>query len=50
MPRNLRRPIVPFVDITLPFATKTDSRLEPVNSIRSYVYVKIRDVKIRDGR
>src|SRR5277367_497545 len=39
MPRNLRRPIVlPFVDITLPFATKTDSRLEPVHSIRTHVY------------
>src|ERR1700722_3617411 len=35
MPRNLRRPIVPFVDITLLFATKTDSRLEPVHSIRT---------------
>src|SRR6202789_1460256 len=32
MPRNLRRPI--FVDIILLFATKTDSRLEPVHCIR----------------
>src|ERR1700727_863193 len=39
MPRNLRRPILlPFVDITLPFATKTDLRLEPVQCIGSYVY------------
>jgi hypothetical protein len=36
MPRNERRPI--FVDITLLFATKTDSRLEPVDCIRTYVY------------
>src|ERR1035437_2087238 len=39
MPRNLRRPIAFFfVDITLPFATKIDSRLEAVNSIRTYLY------------
>src|SRR5271155_976877 len=38
MPRNLRRPIIFFVDITLPFATKTDSRLEPVHCIRTYVH------------
>src|SRR3984957_8255233 len=38
MPRNLRRPIVlPFVDITLPFATKTDSLLEPVDCIRTHI-------------
>src|SRR5271163_2099372 len=36
MLRNERRPI--FVDITLLFATKTDSRLEPVHCIRTYVY------------
>src|SRR5580704_8029013 len=36
MPRNLRRPI--FVDITLLFATKTDSRLDRVHCIRTYVY------------
>src|SRR5271163_4757352 len=39
MRRNERRPIAfPFVDITLLFATKTDSRLEPINCIRTYVY------------
>ena len=39
MPKNDRRPITfPFVDITPPFATKTDSRLEAVHSIRTYVY------------
>src|SRR6202012_2868638 len=39
MPRNFRRPnTFAFVDIILPFATKTDSRLEPVHSIRTYVY------------
>src|SRR5579863_9646384 len=36
IPRNLRRPI--FIDILLLFATKTDSRLEPVHCIQSYVY------------
>src|SRR5271168_5341839 len=37
--RNERRPIAfPFVGITLPFTTKTDSRLEPVHSIRTYVF------------
>jgi hypothetical protein len=30
--------VLPFVAITLPFTTKTDSRLEPVQCIRTYVY------------
>jgi hypothetical protein len=31
IPRNLRRPIVPFIDITLHFATMTDSRFATVS-------------------
>jgi hypothetical protein len=38
MLRNERRPIAFFFDITFPFATKTDSRLEPVDCIRTYLY------------
>src|SRR5271156_163358 len=39
MPRNLRRPIVlPFVDMTLLFATRTDSRFGTGSLYPDYVY------------